>query len=296
MSISTKFQTFCDNLRIAEDKVTKIQTRYKAITKRINADYWGWESETSNSLYVGSYGRDTDIHVSDIDMHAILPNELYNKFNKYKYNGQSALLQDLRRSLKKTYPDSHTSADRQVIVIPFRDGIIFEIVPVFNHTDGQSFIYADTKNGGAWKIVNPRAEINAIRDMNLASNYNLKRLCRMLRAWKDKNALSIGGLLLDTLAYNFISQWDHSDESFTFYDWMTRDCFEYIGNQSFQQKYWLAPGSNQHVFKKGSFISKAKNTHQLALKAIQYEESERDLAANVIWRQIYGSKFPLRMS
>lgn len=52
MSISTKFQTFCDNLRIAEDKVTKIQTRYKAITKRINADYWGWESETSNSLYV----------------------------------------------------------------------------------------------------------------------------------------------------------------------------------------------------------------------------------------------------
>ncbi len=296
MSIAAKFQVFCDNLRIPTDNVERIRKRCRVITRRINLDYWGCESDTAHSLYVGSYGRGTDIHVSDIDLHVILPIEVYNKFDNYICNRQSALLQDLRRSLRQTYPLSCISADRQVVVIPFYDGIKFEVVPVFNHPDRYRFIYADAKNGGAWKIVNPRAEIEAIDDMNLNCNYNLKRLCKMLRAWRDKNEVSIGGLLLDTLAYNFMSQWDYSHKSFMYYDWMTRDCFEYIGNLSYQQKYWIAPGSNQYVYRKGSFISKAKTSHQLAVKAIEHEDNNKDRAANLIWRRIYGSKFPLQVS
>lgn len=67
MSVSDYFSTFCSNLRMDSDTVSTIQYRYHQITKRINLDYWNSSSETTHSLYVGSYGRGTEIWTSDID-------------------------------------------------------------------------------------------------------------------------------------------------------------------------------------------------------------------------------------
>jgi len=86
MSIATKFENFCKNIRISTTNTDKVSSRYKAITKRLNKDFWNTESETSNSLYVGSYGRDTDIHVSDIDVIFKIPVSIYEKYNKYSGN------------------------------------------------------------------------------------------------------------------------------------------------------------------------------------------------------------------
>ena len=73
MSVSIWFETFNDSIQIQSDTVETIASRYKRITKQLNKDFWNTESETSHSLYVGSYGRDTDIHVSDIDFVFELP-------------------------------------------------------------------------------------------------------------------------------------------------------------------------------------------------------------------------------
>jgi predicted nucleotidyltransferase len=56
------------NLRMNTDTVSKIQYRYKQIIKRINIDYWDSASEIAHSLYVGSYGRGTEIWTSDISL------------------------------------------------------------------------------------------------------------------------------------------------------------------------------------------------------------------------------------
>jgi len=68
MSISEKFSTFCSALRMSGDVVSNVSYRAKQITKRVNSDFRGLDSDTSYSLFVGSYGRGTDIFVSDIDM------------------------------------------------------------------------------------------------------------------------------------------------------------------------------------------------------------------------------------
>lgn len=44
MSESEYFSTFCSNLRMSTETVTKIQTRYHQIMKRINLDYWNSSS------------------------------------------------------------------------------------------------------------------------------------------------------------------------------------------------------------------------------------------------------------
>lgn len=291
MSISTKFQTFCTNLRISQTVVNNVASRYKQITKRLNLDYYDIDSETLHSLYVGSYGRGTAIHVSDIDMLFILPVSVYKQYYSYTGNGQSALLQAVKNSICKTYSSSYLGADGQVIKLDFSDGINFEIVPCFVKTDG-SFIFPDTNNGGSWKTTNPKPEIAVLTAANTNWNKNLKRLCRMARAWKDEWNVPIGGLLIDTFAYNFLKTWEYKDKSFTYYDWMTRDFFEYLKNQDKNQQYWLSPGANQYVRRKGKFEYKAKQAYNLAIEALDYKSKNQEWSANQKWREIYGTKFP----
>lgn len=291
MSVSDDFSKFCENLKMGTDTISNIQYRYHQITKRINLDYWNSTSDTSHSLYVGSYGRDTEIWTSDIDIIVQLPYATYEKFNNYSGNGQSALLQEVKGILQKTYSTSHIKGDGQVIGINFTDGINFEMVPAFINVDG-SYTYPDSNNGGSWKITDPKKEIEAINTRNNGTNKNLKRLCKMARAWKANCNVPMSGILIDTLAYQFIIDWEYKDKSFLYYDFMSRDFFKFLKNIDEKQYYWLAPGSHRHVWKNGDFQSKAKTAYDNAVDAITFESTGQIDSSKKKWREIYGTKFP----
>lgn len=292
MSLSEWFKGFCSNLTIKDGGT--ISTRYKNITKRLNTDYWSTTSDTAHSRYVGSYGRGTATQgFSDLDMIFRLPYEEYKKYDDYSSNGQSALLQAVKKSIEKTYSTTSIRADGQVIVVPFDDGILFEVVPVFLNKD-DSFTFPDANGGGRWKTTDPNPEIEAIKTRNDACNKNLKRLCRMMRAWKTKSNVPIGGLLIDTLAYQFIENWEYKDKSYFYYDYMSRDFFKWMADQSVDQEYWKSPGSGQYVYGKGLFQYKAKKAYNLSLEAIEHEIAtpKREWSAKQKWREIYGTSFP----
>ncbi|MGI2855267.1 SMODS domain-containing nucleotidyltransferase [Shewanella algae] len=292
MSIADKFSTFCSALRMTDSVVNSVSYRAKQITQRINHDFRDLDSDTRYSLFVGSYGRGTDIHVSDIDMIVELPYSVYEQYNKHAGNGQSALLQAVKESIKRTYSTTHLSGDGQVVQLKFTDGISYEIVPAFINKDKESFTYPDTNSGGSWKVTKPRAEIKEVNAKNNDWNKNLKHLCRMARAWKDKWNVPISGMLIDTLAYNFLKDWEYKDKSYIYYDWMTRDFFKYLKDQDTDKKYWLAPGSSQCVWRKGLFEYKALRCYNITLEALEYESNGHSASANTKWREIYGTKFP----
>lgn len=288
MSVATKFQAFCDDLAVPNRAL--ISTRYKAITKRLNADFRGIDSETLNSLYTGSYGRGTATDASDVDMIMSLPWTTYTRFNEHAGNGQSALLQAVRASIAKTYPATEVGGDGQVVVVAFSDGIRFEVVPGFEYTDG-SFAYPDSNQGGSWRTTNPRPEIKAVSDRDKECNSNLKNLAKMVRAWRDHHGVYMGGLAVDTFCYRFIGDWLYRDKSYLYYDFMTRDFFKYLSELDDDQAYWLAPGSGQHVTRKGKFCKRASAAHKLALEAIEHEQAGRDWSASQKWKEIYGYSF-----
>jgi len=272
--------------------VSNVRYRYKKITKRLNWDFRDLDSDTRYSLYVGSYGRGSAIHVSDIDMVIELPYSVYQQYDNYSGNGQSALLQAVRDSVRRTYSTTSIRGDGQVVQLKFDDGIRYEIVPVFINKDGESFTYPDSNSGGSWKVTKPRAEINELKAANTVWNNNLKNLCRMARSWKDHWNVPIGGLLIDTLAYNFLKQWEYRDKSKEYYDWMTRDFFKYLKNQDENKRYWLALGSNQQVYRTGNFEYKALRCYNISLEALDFESKNQSWSANQKWREIYGTKFP----
>ena len=293
MGLADWFKTFCGNIQVQNGAV--ISLRYKAITKRLNTDFWETDSDTSHSLYVGSYGRNTAIHgTSDVDMIFQLPYSVYKQYDDYNGNRQSALLQAVRTSVKKTYSVTNIGAAGQVILVPFDDGITFELVPGFVNKD-DSYTYPDSNDGGSWKTTNPKPEIEAIRTRNSTSNNNLVPLCRMMRSWKEKWSVPLGGLLIDTLAYQFIIDWTYRDKSYLYYDYMSRDFFAYMADQSADQDYWKAPGSGQWVYGgKGQFQYKAKRCYNIALQAIKHETSDpkQEWSAKQKWREIFGASFP----
>ena len=292
MGLAEWFSTFCANIQVQDGGT--ISTRYKNITRRLNSDYWTTTSDTAHSLYVGSYGRNTAIQgISDLDMIFQLPYSVYEQYNNYSGNGQSALLNAVQTSIEKTYSTTSIRADGQVILVPFNDGITFEVVPAFINKD-DSFTYPDSNNGGRWRTTNPKPEIEAIRSRNAVCNGNLILLCRMMRSWKNKWNVPIGGLLIDTLAYQFIESYTYRDKSYLYYDYFCRDFFKWMAEQDENQEYWKAPGSGQYVYGKGLFQYKANRCYNISLEAIAHETAspKQEWSAKQKWRDIFGNSFP----
>lgn len=291
ISVSSDFQIFCTNLKISKYAISNIQSRYHSITKRVNTDYWNSESDVLNSRYVGSYGRGTCIYTSDIDIVVELPWSEYIRYNSYSGNGQSALLSTLRNCLKKTYSTSYISADGQVVDVQFSDGVKFEVVPAFKYSDESGYCYPDTNNGGTWKTMDPKLEIDCFNGRNSICNGNLKRLCQMLRAWKSTHTVLMSGILLDTIAYRFLTDYKYADKSFSYYDWMSRDCFKYILDNA-DKLFWKKPGNTGTVKREFSIKDDAEYAYNKACEAIDDYSKGYRYCWHEDWRDIYGTRFP----
>lgn len=287
MTTSEMFKDFLGN--IAVDNAAQISLRYEEITASLNIKFRNTESKTANSLQVGSYGRWTAIKgVSDLDMLYIMPSS---KWPEYKNGKQSKLLTDTKDAIKEKYPRTEVFVDRLVVRVLYKNFHI-EVQPVFELED-QIFYYPDTYNGGKWKPTKPREEISTLADANKKKNRNLRRLCKMARAWKNKHGVGMGGLLIDTLSYNFLnSTTTYDDKSFSYYDLMSRDFFEYLSGLP-DQEYFAAVGSGQRVNVKKKFQKKAKKAHELCVGAI---EAEGTHGVNDKWKKIYGRPFPAKPS
>jgi Second Messenger Oligonucleotide or Dinucleotide Synthetase domain len=286
------FDMFCQQLALPQSLRSSVSTRTGRIVGRLNNDFRNLFSDTAHRFYAGSYGRRTAVvGLSDIDLICVLPYETYLQYNGYVGNKQSSLLQAVRSSLNKSYPNSAVVADGQIVKIEFTDGITYEIVPVFLNKDS-SYTYPDSNDGGAWKSCKPKHEIDAFSVRDSECNGNLVSLGRMVRAWRDFHTVKMSGMLIDTITYQFMANWDFKDKSYLYFDYMTRDFFSYLGNIDRLQNYWLAPGSGSYVYRTGLFELKARQAATIAVNAIANLEATELWAAKQKFRQIYGSLFP----
>ncbi|MDQ0288579.1 SMODS domain-containing nucleotidyltransferase [Oligosphaera ethanolica] len=287
MTVSEMFSGLLDNLKV--DNADQISLRYGEITACLNKKFRETESKTDNNLQVGSYGRWTAIKgISDLDMLYIMPK---GKWDEYKNGKQSQLLTDVKDAIKSRYPNTDVRVDRLVVTVTYTNFHV-EVQPVFEESDenGASYFnYPDTYNGGSWKVTKPKQEITAMKEFVDQKNKNLRRLCKMTRAWKNKHGVTIGGLLIDSLAYSFLKSTSaYDDKSFLYYHWMSRDFFKYLMEQP-NQNHYKALGSGQNVKVKRKFQKKAKKAYELCLEAI---ESEKESGVNKKWKKIFGRPFP----
>lgn len=288
MSLENDFETFIGNLE--PTNIGEMETTVGEIAKKLNKNYYDLDGDKISHMYiVGSIGRGTAIKgVSDLDILFDLPDEVFKKFDAYKEKKQSSLLQEVKNVLKERYPNTDISGDGQVVVIKFNKYTV-ELVPGFKQSDDR-FKYPDTNNGGSWKYTNPLSEIEESNKTSEDTDNNFKYIANMLRAWKNKQGFKFGGLLIDTITYNFLNEkTDYRNIDFGSYLDMTKALFEYIKGLNKDQTYWYALGSKQPVYNcdNGKFITKAEKAYK---KLKDLTETSSDI--NKKLGQIFGTQFP----
>lgn len=281
--VSEIFDGLITNLKV--DNSETIAARRDEMTKALNREFRGLESSTSNRLMVGSYGRWTAIRgISDLDLLYILPASMRAEY--VKEGGPSRVLARTRLAIQGRYPKTSVAVDRLVVVVQFTN-FMFEVQPVFENGD-QSFSYPDTYSD-SWKITKPREEIGAVGADDILADGNLRRLCKFARAWKNRHGVGMGGLLIDTLAYNFMRRYpDNRSATSATYAQMVRDFFLYLSEEE-DHEFYAAPGSRQRVRVKKKFQRKAKRAYELCTEAIDAEGQKNEYKK---WRSVFGNSVP----
>ncbi|MBA1435195.1 SMODS domain-containing nucleotidyltransferase, partial [Bombilactobacillus bombi] len=289
MSLANDFEYFCSQITPSDKELKDIEIKIKRIVKKLNQTYYEIDSDSDHLYTVGSVGRDTAIsNISDYDIIFDLPHETFLKFNSYNNNGQSYLLQEVKKVIKETYPSTDIKGDGQVIVVQFTDYKI-EVVPGFKESDDR-FKYPDSNDGGHWKYTDPIPEKNASLKQIKATNNNYKRFANILRSWKNNVGFKFKGLLIDTLVYNYFEE-NQQKKFIGYVDYLLtlKSIFNYLQNQDENQSYWYALGSNQQIINndKGLFIKKAKKAYS------KIEELDENDDVNQILQDLLGNNFPV---
>lgn len=280
MNHKETFEAFFDDIHMKD--VTEYEDDLGGVIKKLNQHYYDSNDAESNRVIVGSVGRGTAVDgCSDLDVVFKLPGEEYSRYDNREGNGQSALLQDVKKILKSKYPNTDIKGDGQAVVISFTNKpYTIDLVPAFEQSDG-SFKYPDTNDGGSWRTTKPTPEQDACKIANAETSENFTRACNALRIWKEHIGSCFGGLLIDTLVNNYRDDIELGNVAFEDYYNVLQEIFSKLKSENPEQSYWLALGSKQHVENKGrgAFVRKAKKAYDKLNNAKNELEKEEALIA-----------------
>jgi len=290
IGVRQRFTQFHQNLALSSAQLSDGRTKRAGVVSCLNRAYYGSNSDTDNSFFIGSWSKDTAIRPPrDVDIYFLLPAAVYQRLQPYVWNRQSALLQEVRGHLSATYPNTEMSGDGQVVVVRFESYCV-EVVPAFAlQTQGRYWI-CSTEGGGSYKETAPRDEVLMVETADSANAHNLRPLIRMLKAWQAWCSVPIKSFHLELIATEFIWQSPWRMWDFFWFDWITRDFFAYLYSRA--NGYLLAPGTQEVMVLGTDWQSRALSAFSRAAKACEYERDNLVADAGDEWQKIFGFDIP----
>lgn len=288
MGLASDFKNYCRDIEF--NLSDEMQTTIHNITKKLNSEYYDMPKEEKKHMYiVGSVGRKTAVKgSSDLDLIFDMPDSIFKRFDNYESNGQSELLQHVKKRLQQRYPQTNIRGDGQVVCIEFSKYTI-ELVPGFKQSD-ERFKYPDTHDGGSWEFTDPLSEQEECDSSSKKTNGAFIDFCHIIRKWRNHIGFKLGGLLIDTFVFNHFKEEEFSGNfKYSNYLNILKDVLGYIASLDQEQSFWFALGSNQKVYNKNydKFATKAQKALDKLNKA---EDNGEDI--NDTLRELLGSDFP----
>lgn len=289
MSTATRFDRFMSRLSLTTAERTEAELRVASVASNLHERYYlNSAYDGSTKLLIGSHGKRTRVRPPrDVDMVFILPVSEFGRYDDYAGNGQSQLLQDVRRIIADRYPTTLISGNGRVVDVKFTSGHSVQVVPAFKGPS--KFIIPDSHNGGRWQISDYRAEEKNINDSDSRTHGNTRKLIKMIKVWQQVNSVPIKSLTLELRAVNFLARWAYADNSSTYHDWMVRDFFaELIPNAN---NYCTIPGIDERCDYGDAWLPKARRAHAAAVEACENEAGNYEHLATEQWQKIFGSTY-----
>ncbi|RYG97411.1 MAG: nucleotidyltransferase [Alphaproteobacteria bacterium] len=293
MSVSKRFRTFLDNLKLTDIQKQNGASRKESVVRAMNSHYYNSQSTSANAKYVGSWAKLTRIRPPrDVDVLFNLPASTHTKYEGRSGNKQSQLLQEVRSILLNSFPSTAIKGDGPVVIVPFSSYDV-ELIPAFSLSTGGHWVCM-TDNNGYYKKADYEAENSAISNSNTSSNGNTRDLVRMMKCWQAYCSVPMKSFHIELIAIDFLATWGNSGKSETFYDWMCRDFLEYLLNK--QNGYVYAPGTYEMMFLGSAWATKAQTALGRAKNACIHEGNSNWAAAGDEWQKIFGTDIPKYVS
>lgn len=205
------------NLYVNGKEKENIKTSIDAIYDRLS---WFFGPEKNNHHKIikkeifGSYSRDTMLSRkydsnSDIDLMIIFE-------DAKDYNPQTCL-NWLKDFAEYWYPNSLVKQSLPTIVIELQN-IKFELVPAYVNDYDMTYIARDGSN---WQYTNPTELNNKMLDLNSKTDFEFKRLIRLLKYWNvQKNYRRYKSYALEEyLTDKFATTYINCKNQFDYLDW-----------------------------------------------------------------------------
>lgn len=290
IAVTPRFKTFNSNLQLTDDQQADGETKQSGVRKCLNNHYFDINSDTANSFLIGSWAKKTRVRPPrDVDIYFVLPPSVHARFETYQGNKQSALLQEVKGVLQKTYPATDMSGDGQVVLVRF-NSINVEVVPVFLLNSGRYYV-PHTHDGGTYKEADPASEVQQIEAADVNNNYNVRRIVQMMKAWQRNCSVPLKSFYIELLVTDFVNQSPWRLNGYFYYDWLVRDFFTYLLSKA--NSYLFAPGTYEMMWLGEDWKSKCETAQARAIKACDFEHVDSISLAGDEWKKIFGDQIPV---
>jgi len=274
MSTQKNFDKFYENIQLTSAQREEAIIKHTGVCKKLH-DYFYPDREYNGDtkLLIGSYGKDTHIRPArDIDVIFMLPQEKFDQYADNQSNGQSQLLQDIKKILEEKYPDTPIKAFGKVVVLKFADTQhSVELLPAWENKDG-TFTIPNSESGGNWEYWNPRLEIQKINDSDSKTG-KTKSLIRMIKKWTENCSVKIKSVDIENKILDFFQSTNSFENEYAL---LVKDFL----------KFSIQTVVDEEI---KSYLTTAFDR---ATKACNLE-SENDLEKAVEeWKKIFGDDFP----
>ncbi len=286
----SRFRSLEAALRPNQNHLVDAGTKIAGIARSLNKRFYGTAHDCNTQL-VGSWGKGTVISpANDADIIYLLPTDLFARYDAYESNGQSALLQLVKRPLADRHARTKIKGDRQVVALEF-NSLMIEVVPGFV-AEGGGVIICDAAEGGSWKVVDSLAERQRIEEADRKYNGLLKPTAMMLKQWKRNCNVPIKSFMLERLAEEALSTMPALWLEHRCFDWIIREALSYTCRRA--DGVFLMAGRDDEIIRLGSdWRPKAESAHRRSVRACENEKVGDNRAAGDDWQKIFGMAIPL---
>lgn len=281
-TIDQGFRKLGQNLEITELQSATVSTRQKNVRDAVEG-----EMTLLDSFLAGSYMRSTMIgplKEADVDIVIVLDPKYYEQ------DGQTSLLDKVKRVIKKTYPTTpEISRNGQAVTITFTDFKV-DVVPAFN-AQGGGWLIPDSVSK-KWIVTDPKKHIDIWSTANKAHASDLVPLMKMIKGWNKQHSTIFRSFHLETVVLQVLNAVTISN-----FPSGVRYVFDKARTHiDFQNPDPAGYGSDVGRYLTGALLQDAKSRLESAYnRAVAAEALARDdkiSQAFEKWQLIFGDYFP----
>jgi hypothetical protein len=286
-TVQQSFLKLKSNLEITDLQASTVSTRQEKIREVMQAGI-----DVLDSFLTGSYARSTMIaplKQADIDIFFCLDVRYYTHYNGPN-GGPAGLLDFVKRTLQKTYPQTPgISRNGQAVTITFTDFVV-DVVPGF-YRQGGGFLIPNSITG-SWLSTDPKKHVELMTAANKAHNGDLVPLIKMIKGWNKLHSEFFSSFHLEVLALQIF-------DNIKITDFPSGARYYFDKAREFVKKQNLDPagyGDDVGKYISGDKVAEAvqrfQTSYDRAVRAEDFASRGRDDLAIEMWQKIFDAYFP----